>query len=127
MSVENQITIHTAEDFDGMRKAGHFAAETLDMITEYVKPGVTTAELDKICHDFIVSNNGVPAPLGYRGYPKSICTSINHVVCHGIPGEVKLNDGDIVNIDVTVIYEGWHGDTSRMFFVGKPKVMSKRL
>lgn len=127
MSVDSQITIHTPEEFDGMRKAGHFAAETLDMIGEFVQPGVTTNELDKICHDFIVNNSGIPAPLGYRGYPKSICTSINHIVCHGIPSDTKLNDGDIVNIDVTVIYEGWHGDTSRMFFVGKPKVMSKRL
>jgi len=125
--MENTIKIHTEADFDGMRKAGHFAAETLDMVGEFVRPGVTTNELNQICHDFIVNNNGIPAPLGYRGYPKSICTSINHVVCHGIPSDTKLNDGDIVNIDVTVIYEGWHGDSSRMYFVGKPKVMAKRL
>lgn len=127
MSWENSITIHSPEDYDGMRKAGHFAAETLDMIGEYIKPGVTTNELNQICHDFIVNNKGTPAPLGYRGYPKSICTSVNHVVCHGIPNDTKLNDGDIVNVDVTVIYEGWHGDSSRMFFVGKPKIMAKRL
>jgi methionyl aminopeptidase len=127
MSVENSITIHAAEDFDGMRKAGHFAAEVLDMVSEFVQAGVTTNHLNQLCHDFIVNNKGIPAPLNYRGYPKSICTSVNHVVCHGIPDDVKLKDGDIVNIDVTVIYEGWHGDTSRMFFVGKPKVMAKRL
>lgn len=110
-----------------MREAGGLAAETLDMIGQYVQPGVTTEELDRICHEFILDNSAVPAPLNYRGYPKSICTSVNHVVCHGIPDGYVLKGGDIVNIDVTVILNGWHGDTSRMFFVGKPKVMAKRL
>jgi methionyl aminopeptidase len=122
-----EVTIHTAEEFKKMREAGRFAAEVLDMIGQYVQPGISTNELDRICHEYIVSNAGVPAPLGYRGYPKSICTSVNHVVCHGIPDETKLRDGDIINIDVTVILDGWHGDTSRMFYVGKPKVMAQRL
>ncbi|MEO1193671.1 MAG: type I methionyl aminopeptidase [Pseudomonadota bacterium] len=123
-----KITLHTAEDFDGMRRAGRLAAETLDYITPMVKPGVTTEELDRLCHAFILEHGAIPAPLGYRGFPKSICTSINHVVCHGIPSEQKrLSDGDIINIDVTVILDGWHGDTSRMFFVGKTKVKGKRL
>lgn len=122
-----EVTIHTPEEFKKMREAGRFAAEVLDMIGQYVQAGISTNELDKICHDYIVNNAGVPAPLGYRGYPKSICTSVNHVVCHGIPDETKLKDGDIVNIDVTVILDGWHGDTSRMFYVGQPKVMAKRL
>ena len=115
---ERLITVHGAEDFEGMRKAGRLGAETLDFITLHVKPGVTTEELDRLCHDFIVSHDAVPAPLGYRGFPKSICTSVNHVVCHGIPGAKRLSDGDILNIDVTVILDGWHGDTSRMFFLG---------
>jgi methionyl aminopeptidase len=120
------IEIHAApEDFDGMRKAGKVAAETLDMITEHVVPGVTTAELDKLCHNFITRQGAIPAPLNYGGgegrmpFPKSICTSINHVVCHGIPEDRKLRDGDIVNIDVTAIVDGWHGDTSRMYLVGE--------
>ena len=125
---ERRITIHDAAGFEGMRKAGHLAAETLDFITPHVVPGVTTEALDKLCHDFIVERNAVPAPLNYRGFPKSICTSVNHVVCHGIPSaDKKLHDGDIVNIDVTVILDGWHGDTSRMFFVGKPGIKAKRL
>src|SRR5271163_2690701 len=114
-----RITIHAPEDFAGMRAAGRLAALTLDMITPHVRPGVTTAVLDELCHRFITDHDAVPAPLNYRGFPKSICTSINHVVCHGIPGERKLTEGDILNIDVTVILDGWHGDTSRMFFVGK--------
>src|SRR6478672_11771760 len=113
-----RITIHAPEDFAGMRAAGRLAAETLDMITPHVAPGVSTGTLDKLCHDFILDHGAVPAPLNYRGYPKSICTSINHVVCHGIPSEKKLEDGDIVNIDVTVILDGWYGDTSRMYFAG---------
>ena len=123
----NDIIIHGAEGFEGMRKAGKLAAETLDFITPYVKVGVTTQELDRLCHKFIVDHGAIPAPLGYRGFPKSICTSINHVVCHGIPGDRKLMDGDIVNIDVTVIVDGWHGDTSRMFCVGKVGVRAKKL
>ena len=121
------IKLHAKEDYEGMRKAGHLAAETLDYITPHVVPGVTTDELDRLCHDFIIDHGGIPAPLNYRGFPKSICTSINHVVCHGIPSPKKLANGDIINIDVTPIVDGWHGDTSRMFFVGKPTVKSKRL
>jgi methionyl aminopeptidase len=123
-----RITIHGAEDFEAMRHAGRLAAETLDFITPHVTPGVTTEDLDRLCHDFIVSNDAVPAPLNYRGFPKSICTSVNHVVCHGIPNEKKrLQTGDVLNIDVTVILDGWHGDTSRMFYVGQPKVKASRL
>ncbi|NVK20164.1 MAG: type I methionyl aminopeptidase [Methylocystaceae bacterium] len=121
------IKIHTAEDFEGMRKSGKLAAQTLDFITPYVKPGVTTGELDKLCHDFITDHGAICAPLNYRGFPKSICTSINHVVCHGIPGDKKLLEGDIVNIDVTTILDGWYGDTSRMFPVGKTKVKANKL
>src|ERR1043166_301833 len=102
------ITIHSdPAAFAGMRRAGRLAAETLDMVTPYVVPGVTTEELDRLCHEFILKNNAIPAPLGYKGFPKSICTSINQVVCHGIPGPKKLADGDIVNIDVTTILDGW--------------------
>lgn len=121
------ITIHKPEDFDKMRVSGKLAAEVLDFITDYVKPGVTTSELNDLCHQMIIKNNAIPAPLGYRGFPKSICTSINHVICHGIPDQKKLKNGDIINIDVTVIVDGWHGDTSRMYFVGNPSVKSKRL
>jgi len=110
-----------------MRRAGRLAAETLDMITPHVRPGVTTAELDRLCHEHILAHEATPAPLGYRGYPKSICTSINHVVCHGIPGERVLADGDIVNIDVTVILDGWHGDTSRMYVAGNASTKSRLL
>jgi methionyl aminopeptidase len=113
------IELHTdPADFEGMRAAGRLAAATLDMITDHVKPGVTTEELDTLCRHFIEKHGAIPAPLGYKGYPKSICTSVNHVVCHGIPDNRKLKNGDIVNIDVTVILNGWHGDTSRMYFVG---------
>lgn len=112
------IELHDAVDFNGMRAAGRLAAEVLDFITPHVNPGVETGELDKLCHDYIISHGAIPAPLNYKGFPKSICTSINHVVCHGIPGPKKLADGDIVNIDVTVILDGWHGDTSRMYLVG---------
>lgn len=114
-----QIRIHDAQAFEGMRKAGRLAAETLDFITPYVAPGVATGRLDELCHAFIVEHGAIPAPLNYRGFPKSICTSVNHVVCHGIPGERELVEGDILNIDVTVILDGWHGDTSRMFYLGK--------
>ena len=123
----NSIKIHTAEDFAGMRRAGRLAAELLDYITEFVVPGVTTEKLDELCYAMIIKNNAIPAPLNYQPhkgilpYPKSICTSINHVVCHGIPGPRKLNEGDILNIDVTVILDGYYGDTSRMYFVGKAK------
>jgi methionyl aminopeptidase len=127
MADGRRIIIHTPEDFEGMRKAGRLAAETLDFITSYVKTGVTTGELDRLCHDFIVSRGAIPAPLDYRGFPKSTCTSINHVVCHGIPGERKLENGDILNIDVTVILDGWFGDTSRMYYVGDVGVKARRL
>ncbi len=124
---KEEIIIHSAEDFEGMRKAGRLAAEVLDMITPYVRAGITTGELDRICHDYIVDHGAVPACLGYRGYPKSVCISLNHVICHGIPGDRKLVNGDILNIDVTVILDGWHGDTSRMYGVGKLPIKAKRL
>jgi methionyl aminopeptidase len=124
---DRRIKIHDAAAFAGMRKAGHLAAEVLDMITPHVQPGVMTEDLDKLCHDYIVARNAIPAPLNYRGFPKSICTSINHVVCHGIPGPRKLIDGDIVNIDVTVIVDGWHGDSSRMYCAGKVGVQAMKL
>src|SRR3954454_142851 len=122
----DRIKIHGPDAFEGMRHAGALAAATLDFITPHVRPGITTGELDLLCHNFIVEHDAIPAPLNYRGFPKSICTSVNHVVCHGIPGDyqprgfpkVRLEEGDILNIDVTVILDGWHGDTSRMFFVG---------
>lgn len=114
--------------FEGMRKAGQLAAMVLDMITEHVQVGVTTEHLDTTCRHFIEKHGAIPAPLNYKGFPKSICTSINHVVCHGIPGEKKLMNGDIVNIDVTVILDGWYGDTSRMYMVGdKVSIKAKRL
>jgi len=121
------ITLHKPRDFEGMRRAGRLAAETLDHITPFVKPGVTTEELDRICAEFIADHGAVSAPLNYRGFPKSICTSINHVVCHGIPGEKVLREGDIVNIDVTPILDGWHGDSSRMYPVGRIGVKARRL
>ena len=111
-----------------MRAAGRLAASVLDMIGDHVVAGITTGEIDRICHQFITEElDAIPAPLNYRGFPKSICTSVNHVVCHGIPGERKLKSGDVVNIDVTVIKDGFHGDTSRMFFVGKPTIQAERL
>ena len=122
-----RITIHTPEDFAGMRAAGRLAAATLDMIIPHVRPGVTTGVLDDLCHEFIADHGAVPAPLNYRGFPKSICTSINHVVCHGIPGDRKLDDGDILNIDVTVILDGWHGDSSRMYVAGTPSTKARNL
>jgi len=118
------IKLHSAADFEAMRKAGRLAAEVLDFITPHVRPGVTTETLNKLCHDFIVEHGAIAAPLNYppggrNPFPKSICTSINHVVCHGIPGDRRLVDGDALNIDITVILDGWHGDTSRMFLVGE--------
>jgi methionyl aminopeptidase len=121
------ITLHPAADFDGMRRAGRLAADTLDFITPHVVPGITTAELDRLCAQFVAERGAVSAPLNYRGFPRSICTSVNHVVCHGIPGEKRLEDGDIVNIDVTPILDGWHGDASRMYFVGKVGVKARKL
>ncbi len=122
------ITIKSPEEQQKMRVAGRLAADVLDMIGTHVQPGVTTDELDRLCHDFIVNQQrAVPANLGYNGFPKTICTSVNHVVCHGIPNDRKLKSGDIINIDVTVIHEGFHGDTSRMYFVGRPSVLGERL
>ena len=121
------VMIHDKNNIIGMRKAGKLAAEVLDYITPFVKPGVTTETLDKKCYDFILKNKAIPAPLNYKGFPKSICTSINHVICHGIPGEKILLNGDILNIDITVILDGWHGDTSRMFWVGKPSIKAIKL
>jgi methionyl aminopeptidase len=122
------VTIKTAAEVEKMRIAGRLAAEVLRMIRPRIVPGVTTDELDRICHDHIVNEQqAIPAPLNYRGFPKSICTSVNHVVCHGIPGNKVLRKGDIVNIDITVIKDGFHGDTSKMFFVGEPSVAAQRL
>ncbi|KAF0807235.1 methionine aminopeptidase [Alcanivorax sp. S71-1-4] len=123
------VTLKTPEDIEQMREAGRLAGEVLDMIGQHVRPGVTTEELDRICHDYMVNTQQViPACLGYRGFPKSVCTSVNHVICHGIPNDKKvLKKGDIINIDVTVIKDGWHGDTSKMFFVGEPSVLAQRL
>lgn len=122
-----EITIHTEQDFIGMRKAGQLASRVLDYITPYVTEGVTTDKLNQLCHDFIIENGALPAPLGYHGFPKSICTSLNHVVCHGIPSNRKLQNGDIMNIDVTVNLNGWHGDTSRMFTIGKINKRAEKL
>ena len=118
----------TPDEQAGMREAGRLASEVLEMIGAHVKAGVATEELDRICHEYIVGvQHAVPAPLGYRGFPKSICTSVNHVVCHGIPSDKRLKHGDIVNVDVTVIKDGWHGDTSKMFCVGEPSILAARL
>jgi methionyl aminopeptidase len=122
------ITIKSPEDQQKMREAGRLAAEVLDMIGPHVVPGVTTEELDRLCYEHIVNVQGtIPANLNYRGFPKTICSSVNHVVCHGIPNDRKLKTGDIINIDVTVIKDGFHGDTSRMYYVGKPPVAAQRL
>ena len=122
-----RITIHKPEDFGVMRRAGKLAAEALDMITAHVRPGISTGEIDTLCHDYMVERSAIPATLGYRGYTKSSCTSVNHVVCHGIPGDRMLVDGDIINIDVTVILDGWHGDTSRMYVAGEASTKAKLL
>lgn len=122
------ITIKSADEIDKMRVAGRLAAEVLEMVVPYVRPGVTTDELDQLCHRHIVEvQQAIPAPLNYHGFPKSICTSVNHVVCHGIPGERALKNGDIVNIDITVIKDGFHGDTSQMFVVGETSLKARRL
>lgn len=114
------IEIHDEDECAGMRKAGKLAAEVLDYVTHHVEPGISTGELDRLCHTMIVDAGAIPAPLNYKGFPKSICTSVNEVICHGIPDDNRiLKDGDIINIDVTVIVDGWHGDTSRMYTVGK--------
>lgn len=122
------ISIKTPDEIEKMRVAGRLAAEVLDMIAPYVIPGVTTDELDRICHDHIVDvQQAIPAPLDYKGFPKSICTSVNHTVCHGIPGPKKLKSGDIINVDITVIKDGYHGDTSQMFLVGEVPIRASRL
>jgi methionyl aminopeptidase len=122
------VTIKTADEIAKMRIAGRLASEVLDMITPHVRAGITTDELDRLCHDHIVNTQqAIPAPLNYRGFPKSICTSVNHQVCHGIPGNKTLKNGDIVNIDITVIKDEFHGDTSRMFMIGEPSVQARRL
>lgn len=133
MAIKNRdttmaITIKTAEEIEKMRVAGRLAAEVLEMIGPFVKKGVTTDELNDICHRYIVEEqDAIPAPLNYHGFPKSICTSVNHVICHGIPSDKKLKDGDIINVDVTVIKDGYHGDTSKMFIVGKGSILANRL
>ena len=124
----SEITIKNKEDIEKMRIAGQLAAAVLEMITPYVKEGVTTDDIDKICHDYIVNHQkAIPAPLNYHGFPKSICTSVNHQVCHGIPGPRKLKESDMINIDITVLKDGYHGDTSKMFVIGKPSILSERL
>ncbi|PWC26379.1 type I methionyl aminopeptidase [Teichococcus aestuarii] len=122
-----RITLHAAEDFAGMRRAGRLAAETLDMITAHVRAGITTAELDRLCHLFILDHGAIPASLGYHGYTHATCISLNHVVCHGIPGDRALLEGDILNIDLAVILDGWHGDSSRMYTVGQVSTRAARL
>ncbi|MDQ1362844.1 MAG: methionyl aminopeptidase, partial [Pseudomonadota bacterium] len=122
------VSIKTADEITRMRLAGRLAAEVLKMIAPHVKPGISTNELDRLCHDYIVNEQqAIPAPLNYHGFPKSICTSVNHQVCHGIPGEKVLKDGDIVNIDITVIKDGFHGDTSKMFYVGDVSIKARRV
>ena len=122
------MMIKTADEIAKMRVAGRLAADVLEMIGSHVQAGVTTNELNQLCHDYIVNvQKAIPAPLNYNGFPKSICTSVNHQVCHGIPGERKLKDGDIVNVDVTVLKDEYHGDTSKMFTVGKPSILAERL
>ena len=121
------MSLDYKENFEQIKIAGRLAADTLDEVTQYVKPGVSTDKLDKICYEFIRDNKGYSAPLFYRGFPKSCCTSANHVVCHGIPSTKYLGNGDIINIDVTALVNGWHGDTSRMFFIGDVSIKSKNL
>ena len=122
------VTIKTPEEIEKMRVAGRLAAEVLEMIGPHVQAGFTTNVLDQFCHDYIINEQqAIPAPLNYHGFPKSICTSVNHVICHGIPNEKRLKNGDMVNIDITVIKDGYHGDTSKMFFVGEPSIKGQRL
>src|ERR1700687_59610 len=124
----SQISLKTPEEQQKLRIAGALAADVLDTIGEHIAPGISTEELDRICHDYIVNvQKTIPANVGYRGFPKTICTSVNHVVCHGIPNDRKLKAGDILNIDIAIIKDGYHGDTSRMYFVGKPPAFARRL
>lgn len=124
---ERRIVLHDAQDFAGMHKAGRLAAEVLDMLVPHVRPGVSTLELDRLAYEYVVANGGVSATIFYRGYSHALCTSINHVICHGIPSTKLLQPGDIMNIDVTVVVDGWHGDTSRMYYAGEPPLKAKRL
>ena len=125
---KNHVVLHKNDDFIAMRKSGQLASRVLDYITPLIKPGITTGKINDLCHEFIIENGAIPAPLNYRGFPKSVCTSINQVVCHGIPSHEKyLKDGDIINVDVTVIVDGWHGDTSRTFCVGKVSNSAQKL
>ncbi|MCS6987169.1 MAG: type I methionyl aminopeptidase [Sphingomonadaceae bacterium] len=124
---DRTIPLHDAEGFAGMRRAGRLAAEVLDMLVGHVAPGVTTLDLDRIAHDFIIARGAIPATVFYRGYSHALCTSVNHVICHGVPNAKPLREGDILNIDVTVIVDGWHGDTSRMYFVGDVPLKARRL
>ncbi len=121
------VRIKTAAEIEAMRPACRHAADTLVMIEPYIKPGITTDDINDLVHEFTVRAGAIPAPLNYHGFPKSVCTSVNHVVCHGIPGDKKLRDGDIINVDVTSIIDGWHGDTSKTFFVGTPKVRARKV
>ena len=123
----SSVLKHSKNDFIKMHNAGKLAAEVLDYINNFIEPNITTSYLNDLCHEFIIKNKAIPAPLNYKGFPKSICISVNHVVCHGIPGDKLLKNGDILNIDVTVILDGWYGDTSRMFYVGKPSAKAKIL
>lgn len=127
MTDDHMIVIHEPADFAGMRAAGRLAAEVLDMLVPHVQPGVSTIELDRLAYEYVVAHGGVSATIFYRGFAHALCTSVNHVICHGIPGPKKLLDGDILNIDVTVVVDGWHGDTSRMYLVGEPSIKAKRL
>jgi len=121
------VQLKSAADIEAMRPACQLAANTLIMIEEHIKPGITTEKINTLVHEYTIQHGGVPAPLNYRGFPKSVCTSLNHVVCHGIPDNKKLKDGDIINVDVTTIIDGWHGDTSKTFYVGKPKVRAEKV
>ncbi|MBL6458327.1 type I methionyl aminopeptidase [Belnapia sp. T6] len=127
LAPRRRIKLHSAEDFAGMRAAGRLVAAALDMITAHVREGITTEELDRICHEFVLDHGALPASLGYQGYAHATCISLNHVVCHGIPGERRLAEGDILNIDLAVILDGWHGDSSRMYAVGKVGTRAQRL
>jgi len=121
------VQLKTTAEIDAMRPACQVAADTLVMIEEHIKPGITTDKINTLVHEYTLDHGGIPAPLNYRGFPKSVCTSVNHVVCHGIPDNKKIKDGDIINVDVTTIIDGWHGDTSKTFYVGKPKVRTQKL
>jgi len=121
------VQLKTAAEIDAMRPACTVAADTLVMIEEYIKPGITTERINTLVHEYTLDHGGIPAPLNYHGFPKSVCTSVNHTVCHGIPDNKTIKDGDIINVDVTTIIDGWHGDTSKTFYVGKPKVRTEKL